>query len=138
MANNNLDLRNKLARWMSGRNGTDELAMACVWLAVILYIVGLISRVVLFYWVSIALLVYAALRMSSRSVAARRRENQAFLAKAGPVGTWLRDPVAAFAEARSYKHLTCPECGQKMRVPRGKGTLRVRCPKCGNRFEAKS
>lgn len=28
----------------------------------------------------------------------------------------------------------CPECGQSLRVPRGKGTIRVTCPKCKKSF----
>ena len=138
MANNKLDLRSRIERWMIGRNGPDELGMACTWLALILYIVAAVSGLRLIYWVAIVLLIYSALRMGSRSVAARRNENQAFLAKAGPLGGWLRNPSAAMAEAHEYKHLKCPQCGRRMRVPRKKGKLRVTCPSCGHRFEAKS
>lgn len=139
MANDNKpSFQERIAQWMTGRNGTDELAMACVWLALILYIVALVSRVVFINFVSLALLVYAWLRMTSRSVEARRRENYLFLSKIGPLGPWLRNPVAAFQEARAYKHFKCPECGQRMRVPRRRGRLRVRCPKCQHRFEMKS
>lgn len=28
----------------------------------------------------------------------------------------------------------CTQCGQKMRVPVGKGNLQVKCPKCSNQF----
>ena len=37
-----------------------------------------------------------------------------------------------------YKVLRCPSCRQKLRVPKGKGKIRVTCTHCGNRFEAKS
>jgi hypothetical protein len=142
MANDNndnkLDLRNRLAQWLEGRNGTDELAMACVWLAIVLYILSLILHSAIPTWIALVLLVYAALRMSSRSIAARRRENRLFLSKVGPLGSWLRNPVEAATEAKSYKHLTCPSCGQKLRVPRGRGKMRVTCPKCHESFDAQS
>ncbi len=28
----------------------------------------------------------------------------------------------------------CPNCGQKLRVPTGRGKLQVTCPKCSNKF----
>ena len=34
-----------------------------------------------------------------------------------------------------YKYFNCPECGQKMRAPKGKGRIRVTCTKCGTQFE---
>lgn len=29
----------------------------------------------------------------------------------------------------------CPQCGQKMRVPVGKGEIEVKCPQCSNQFK---
>ena len=41
-------------------------------------------------------------------------------------------------EYRTYRYLICPQCGQRLRVPRGKGKIRVTCTKCRNQFIAKS
>lgn len=43
-----------------------------------------------------------------------------------------------WAEIRKYKYLICPQCAQRLRVPRGMGKLRVTCTRCGNRFETRS
>ncbi|NCB05936.1 MAG: hypothetical protein EOM69_10520, partial [Clostridia bacterium] len=43
-----------------------------------------------------------------------------------------------WAELKQYKYLICPQCAQKLRVPRGKGRLRVTCTNCGNVFETRS
>lgn len=34
--------------------------------------------------------------------------------------------------------LTCDKCGQSLKIPRGKGTIKVTCPKCKNTFTMKS
>ena len=43
-----------------------------------------------------------------------------------------------YDESKAYRILICPQCSQRLRVPRGKGRIRVTCTRCGNRFEAKS
>ena len=32
----------------------------------------------------------------------------------------------------------CPSCGRKMMVPKGKGKIKVTCPKCKTKFEMQS
>lgn len=39
---------------------------------------------------------------------------------------------------RHFKYLICPQCAQRLRVPKGKGKIMVTCPNCRNRFLAKS
>lgn len=37
-----------------------------------------------------------------------------------------------------YKRFKCPQCSQKLRVPRRKGKIVITCKKCGNQFKGKS
>ena len=132
------DFNRRAQQFMNGRRGPDDLANLCVWVAVILAIVDLFMHTGWLSWVSMALVVYAVWRMCSKNVYARMSENDAFLTSMGPVRPWLQNPGRAANELRTYKHVKCPSCGQKVRVPRGKGKLRVTCPKCHEKFEVKS
>ncbi len=38
-------------------------------------------------------------------------------------------------ELLSHDQVKCRKCGAKLRLPSGKGTLKVTCPKCGDRFQ---
>lgn len=132
------DFNRRAQEFMSGRRGPDELASLCVWIAVVLAVIDVFARIGWLSWVSMALVAYAVWRMCSKNVYARMAENNAFLKALGPARPWLRDPRRAAHELRAYKHAACPSCGQRVRVPRGKGKLRVTCPKCHGKFEVKS
>lgn len=44
----------------------------------------------------------------------------------------------AQAQDKDHKYFFCPKCGQSVRVPKGAGKIRVKCPKCGEKFEKKA
>ena len=35
---------------------------------------------------------------------------------------------------RLYHYYRCPQCRQKLRVPRGRGRIQISCPRCGTQF----
>lgn len=129
---------NKVQNFFQGRNGVDELGLASLELALILLIIDLFARNIVLTILVIALVAYAVFRMFSPDVNARRKESMAFASKLGPVRPWISNPKAAYENARAYKHTTCPNCRQKLRVPRGKGHIRVTCPRCHEKFETRS
>lgn len=43
-----------------------------------------------------------------------------------------------FNQNKDFKILACPNCSQKLRVPRKKGSITITCKKCGKKFEGKS
>lgn len=124
--------------WSRGRYGTDQLSAAITNLAVLLVIVNVMTGVRWVSFIALVLLAYAWFRITSKNVQARHAENDRARQVAGPALVWLANPVSAAREARAYKHLRCPSCGQRVRIPRGKGKVRVTCPKCHGRFEGRA
>lgn len=131
-------LSDRLTTWMRGRNGADELGNAVISVSIILLLINVFAHTRVLSLLALLLALYSCWRMSSKAVAQRRKENRAFLKALGPAARFLRNPGSTINEQRSYKHLTCPSCGQQMRVPRGKGKMRVTCPRCQKKFEARS
>lgn len=138
MSNGSGSFQDRLHAFMRGRNGADELAVSIVVLAVILGVIDMFARWVPLTVVVALLFSYAIFRIISTNVKARRGENEAFADVIGPVRPWLRNPRAAFVENRQYKHASCPNCHQRVRIPRGKGHVRVTCPQCRQKFDITS
>ena len=123
---------------MHGRYGQDAFTrfllgamLACV---VLNLLVG--SRFLsIMAW---ALLVYAYFRLFSRNHTARYAENQRYLNATAKLRYWF-DQQKRLKEERKYHHIyVCPKCRQKIRIPKGKGKIMVRCPKCRHEFQKRS
>ena len=130
-------IRNALQRFMYGRYGNDQLNLFLMGLYLALYLVYLFVRADLLYLVSFALLAVTLFRMLSRNVERRRRENIWFLRTFKPVLDWLRLRRSARRD-KEHVYFKCPNCGQQLRVPRGKGKITVTCRGCGASFQEKS
>ena len=37
-------------------------------------------------------------------------------------------------DEKTHAYYKCPECKKELRVPRGKGKIRITCPHCGHQF----
>lgn len=131
-------MREKLMRFMQGRYGVDQLSRFVMGAAVVVLIVSMFSRSPVWSVILLALIFYCYFRMFSRNISARYAENQKFLESTAGVrkkwATFKRD-----MSIRKTHHIyRCPGCKQKIRVPRGKGKIAIRCPKCSREFIKKS
>ncbi len=130
-------IRSALQRLMYGRYGNDQLNMALLVLYLALFLVYVLTDFELLYWLSFALLAVSLFRLLSRNHARRRAENAKFLRAAGPALQWLR-LQRTIRRDKEHRYFRCPNCGQQLRVPRGKGKITVTCRSCGAVFEKKS
>lgn len=128
-------MRDKFSNFMYGRNGTDELSKFLVYVSLALLVINLFVRSQIIIWIVYALLIYSVYRMFSRNIAARSAENRKFLDWKSKVGNAFSGQSARLKEMKSYHIYKCPHCGQKIRIPRGKGKIVITCPKCRTEFQ---
>ena len=127
---------------MAGRYGNDKLNqfMMAVFLgcAVLnLFVRNAYASTVLNSWECLLiLLVY--IRMFSRNISKRYAENQKYLALENRLRRFFGQKRYLMQQRKEYHIYKCPGCKQKIRIPKGKGKIEIRCPKCGTTFIKKS
>lgn len=134
--------RDRLARFMIGRNGNDSFnQFLLISTLVILLLNAFIKNNGIHSILSIvifALLVYVYFRMFSRNVYKRREENQKYLEIRYKVFGYLKGIKERWVQRKDYKFFYCPACHATLRVPKGHGKIKIVCKKCGNTFTGKS
>ena len=129
---------NFLRRMMMGRYGGDQLNNALLLLCLLLIALRWATGWAVIGGLAVALLVLCYFRMFSRNINARYMENQRFLAFWGPMRQRLQGVSARFADRKTHRYYKCPQCGKRLRVPRGRGKINITCPQCHTQFIRKS
>lgn len=142
-------MKYKIAQFMAGRNGTDDLSRfesIVALVAVILsYIIGkFVSSNAgayicsLLWMLGIVLLVLCYVRTFSKKLQLRYEQNQRFLRKRAKFKSLFKSKKTQFDQRKDYRFFNCPSCKSTMRVPRGKGKVKIVCRKCGEAFIRKT
>ena len=96
------------------------------------------SRVSLFTYLGAALLIFCYYRTFSRNISKRTEENYKFYTLKDRVDNKFKGWKEQWANRKVYHYYRCPQCRQKLRVPRGRGRIQISCPRCGTQFIKKS
>ena len=131
-------MKEKLIRFMQGRYGVDQFGRFLSGLTMVLLILSLFSGFRLCYVLALASLIYSYFPMFSRNAAKRYAENQKYLPYTAGVRRALGKKRNELVQSRTHHIYRCPSCRQKIRIPRGRGRVEVRCPKCNTTFVKKS
>ncbi len=131
-------MREKFQRFMTGRYGVDQFSKFLNAVVIVLLILSLFVQNSLMYYTGVFLLIYAYFRMFSRNYPKRYAENQRYLKLTAGIRGWFARQ-RSYSQTRKTHHIyACPSCRQKIRIPRGKGRIAIRCPKCSTEFIKKS
>ncbi|MCH3965912.1 MAG: hypothetical protein LKE46_16985 [Clostridium sp.] len=125
---------NKLSYYFRDCYGVDKLSKH-------LYIIGFILSIFrsrgssTFGFVCI---VYSTWRCLSKNKYKRHHELQSYENFIAPLERMFSGFKTSSNQRRYYKIFKCPNCSQKMRVPRHKGKITITCRNCGTSFKGKS
>lgn len=128
-----MNFRNFFNKYLKDSYGWDKLSSFVLIFGLLL---SSISR-----WIlpaGAALIIWAIWRSLSKNKYKRYQEEEAYESYLSMINHKIRGWKTNFSEGRNYKILSCPNCAQKLRVPRHKGKITITCKNCHNEFKAKS
>ena len=131
-------MKKRFMDFMSGRYGTDELSRFMLAVCLVLLVINIFTGVQGVYLIALVLLGVCYFRMFSRNYVKRSEENRKYLDTVWKIKNWFLKKKNRIIQSKDFHIYKCPSCGQKIRIPRGKGKICITCPKCRNQFEKKS
>lgn len=127
-------MKERLQRFMMGRNGFDEFASFSIIIAFALCILDLFIDSALLHTCFLIIMFYTYFRILSRNYTKRYQENQKFLQIKNQIVSRFQSEKSLMKQRKTHHIYKCPTCGQKIRIPRGKGRICITCPKCKTEF----
>lgn len=118
--------------------GYDAFSKFLFGLTFIFIFVNIIAGSGIISLITLGLLIYSYYRLLSKKIPERYKENEQFISIKNRVIGFFKNFRYNANQARNYHIYKCPGCGQKIRIPRGKGNIMVRCPKCGTEFQKRA
>ncbi|MCQ2525354.1 MAG: hypothetical protein MJ130_01175 [Lachnospiraceae bacterium] len=125
--------RDWLVRTMYGRYGQDAFGRFLFFLSIVLCIISIFTNYIVFI-ATLLVMGVEYYRMFSKNHAARRKENERYLKCTAWIRRLFKKSSAGNYDRSKYKIFKCPQCKQKLRLPRNRGKIEIRCRKCGNQF----
>lgn len=131
-------IKNGFRKFMTGRNGSDDLSLALLIAGLVLSLISSIFGSSLLYLVGLALYIACLFRMFSRNIARRYEENRKYVEWRQKAKTSISQAKVRLMNMRKYKYFKCPECGALLKLPRKVGEVTVTCGKCRHQFKKKA
>lgn len=126
------DLQNKFQVWMQGRYGIDNLSKSLFLASLICMLLSFQVRV--FYFISLILLIFVMIRTYSKDIAKRQGELRTYFEFTKKIKQFWNLIQNKVRDRKTHSYFKCPNCKADFRVPRGKGKIKITCPKCGHQI----
>ena len=137
-------MRDKFNKFMQGRYGVDDLSRFTMGVALVLIILAMFANI--FSRTVGSTLTFSGSQQSymhiyvffSRNIQQRYAENQKFLQMTSKFRFRFNKEKDLMKQRKTHHIYSCPGCGQKIRIPKGKGKIEIECPKCHTKFVKRS
>lgn len=131
-------MREKLYRFMQGRYGMDGFSGFLIGAGLAVAVLNAFFRSNVLTILSWGFVIFAYTRIFSKNPGRCIAQNVWFYNHTKAVRGFVQKEKSRMIIRKTHHIYTCKKCGQKMKIPRGKGKIMVTCPKCRNEFLKRS
>lgn len=129
-------MRDKIIRFMRGRNGPDDLYIFLFSAYMILFLINIFLGSEILNIIELIIISLMFFRFFSKNIYSRNKENRAFLKLKKQTKNKFENIKDYFKE-KNYIYKKCKKCKStlKLPMPYERGIKKVKCPKCGYKFK---
>ncbi|MCI5997961.1 MAG: hypothetical protein PT934_05015 [Peptoniphilaceae bacterium] len=121
-------MKEKFLNFMKERYGFDILNLIIFYFSIGISIINLFKKSNVLSVTSLILLLIVFLRAFSKNKRKRAMEQIKFFNFFSPIYAKLLKFKSK--DLKNYKYFKCKNCKKELRVPRGKGKIKITCPNC--------
>ena len=129
-------LKFKLAMFMQGRYGPDDLYKDSFIFYLILLVVNLFFRTRVISLIITLFVIWIFFRFFSKNISARQKENAKYLIFKNKFKNKYENLKKRLSD-KEHVYRTCPSCRATLRFPKRKGEHDAICPKCRKPLKVK-
>ncbi|MFL0248967.1 hypothetical protein ACJDT4_00915 [Clostridium neuense] len=123
---------NKLKDYFKGSYGIDKFSKYLYGIGAILLLTKYTAVI------GLALIIFSTIRSISKNSYSRQKELQGFERFLNTLKYKMRNLKPSIGHSSQYKVFKCPNCSQKLRVPKHQGKIVITCKKCGTEFKKRT
>lgn len=127
----------KIRQFMYGRYGNDQLNVGLVLFGCAVTLILSFFDIYALRLIGTVPYIIALARTLSKNIYKRRQENEKFLALTAPFRKALTEKITQ-SKDKEHRYFKCPDCHRVLRVPRGRGRIKISCPHCSKEFIKKT
>lgn len=127
----------KLRRFMYGRYGNDQLNFFLLIAGCVITCIFSFVDIPFVHYLGMLPYIAVIFRTLSKNIPARQKENAKFLELSAPWRKFIVKKYRQFQD-KDHKYYACPKCHNTLRVPKGRGKIKISCPHCQKEFLRKT
>lgn len=131
----------KLAAWTRGRYGGDKLTKHLFWFSIIMWLISVFLSASVWQVFPLGLawlvLVFSTFRIFSRNIYARQRELVFYERLTEKPRQFFKLQKNKWHDRKTHRYFRCA-CGAVLRVPKNRGEIVIKCPKCSSQLHKKT
>lgn len=130
-------MNSKLRQFLYGRYGNDQLNLGLVLFGCVLTVILSFFDIYALRLIGTVPYIVALVRAMSKNIYKRRQENEKFLKLTAPLRKAVTEKINQSRD-KQHRYFKCPDCRRVLRVPRGRGKIKISCPHCSKEFIKKT